>query len=143
MKKAVITLSKLFFISTFLIAISCEKKVEPIIEYSNELIGTWVNPVAIDSSWKYERANSLNDNGYGFSFSSENLFVERKNAGWCGTPPITYANFDGTWERNDSIIDITVLFWGGLADYRWKIISIENNTLVINMLKAEYQYQKQ
>lgn len=141
MKKVVTTLSKLFLISAIFVATSCEKGVEPNVKSTNELIGNWVNPVAIDSLWKYERANSLNDNGYGFSFSSGNLFVERKNSGWCGTPPISYANFEGVWDWNDSIVDIDVPFWGGIANYRWKIISIDNKSLTIYKLREELQEQ--
>lgn len=66
------------------------------------------------------------------------MFIERKNAGWCGTPPIAYADFNGSWAKNDSLIDITVDYWGGVANYHWKIISIDNNNLILCKLKEEY-----
>jgi hypothetical protein len=123
------TLNKMILFLSIIILIACEKSNEPIVNDSDKLIGYWINPVAIDTVWKYERANTLKDNDYGFAFKSGQLFVERKNAGWCGTPPISYTDFDGTWTKNDSVINITVGYWGGLADYQWKIILIDNNSL--------------
>jgi hypothetical protein len=38
----------------------------------------------------------------------------------------------------DSIINLSVDYWGGLADYEWKIISIEMNKLIVLRLKEEY-----
>jgi hypothetical protein len=38
----------------------------------------------------------------------------------------------------DSIINVSVDYWGGLADYEWKIISIEMNKLTVLKLKEEY-----
>jgi hypothetical protein len=123
------TVNKMILFLSIIILIACEKSNEPIVNDSDKLIGYWINPVAIDTVWKYERANTLKDNDYGFAFKSGQLFVERKNAGWCGTPPISYTDFDGTWTKNDSVINITVGYWGGLADYQWKIILIDNNSL--------------
>jgi len=60
------------------------------------------------------------------------------DTGWCGTPPIAYSDFDGTWNKKDSVIKITVAYWGGLADYQWKVISVDNNNLTIYRLKEEY-----
>jgi hypothetical protein len=136
------TINKMILFLSIIILIACEKSNEPIVNNSDKLIGYWINPVAIDTVWKYERANSLKDNDYGFAFKSGQLFVERKNAGWCGTPPISYTDFDGTWTKNDSVINITVGYWGGLADYQWKIILIDNNSLTIYRLKEEYHLEK-
>jgi hypothetical protein len=130
-------LNKLVLFIAMLVLIACEKNDESINNDSVKLIGNWINPVAIDTVWKYQKASSLRNNDYGFSIKSNQLFVERKNAGWCETPPISYADFDGTWEMNDSIINITVAYWGGLLNYQWKIISIDNRNLTIYRLKEE------
>ena len=136
------TINKMILFLSIIILIACEKSNEPIVNNSDKLIGYWINPVATDTIWKYERANSLKDNDYGFAFKSGQLFVERKNAGWCGTPPISYTDFDGTWTKNDSVINITVGYWGGLADYQWKIILIDNNSLTIYRLKEGYHLEE-
>ncbi len=124
---------------TVMIFFACEKENKLFFNKNDKTIGCWVNPITVDTLWKYTRAKSLKDNDYGFIFYSDQRFVERKNAGWCGTPPISYADFDGTWSKKDSVIDITVKFWGGLADYQWKVISVDDNNLAILKLKEVYR----
>jgi hypothetical protein len=126
---------------SILILISCDKNDELSVLDSEDLYGCWINPVINDSLSTYEKANSLKDNDYGLAFKSGHVFIERKNSGWCGTPPISYADFDGTWTQTDSIINITVGFWGGSADYQWKIISIDKKKLKIIRLKEEYHFE--
>jgi hypothetical protein len=118
--------------------ISCEKSNYPIINDSDKLLGYWINPVIVDTVWQYERANSFVMDAGGISFQSGQLFVERKNAGWCGTPPISYSNYDGTWTKSASLINVTVGYWGGLAYYQWKIISVDNKNLTIYRIKETY-----
>lgn len=36
-------------------------------------------------------------NQAGLQFSGSGQFVERANSGWCGTPPISYADYTGRW----------------------------------------------
>jgi hypothetical protein len=131
------TLNKLALFIAIIVLVACEKSNDSISNDSVKLIGNWINPVAIDTIWKFEKASSLRNNDYGFSFKSNKLFVERTNAGWCATPPISYADFHGTWEMSDSIININVAYWGGLSNYQWKIISIDNRNLIIYRLKEE------
>jgi hypothetical protein len=119
-------------------AVSCKKSDDPV-SNSNEIKGCWTNPVATDSIWTYNRASALDEDDYGFSFLDNQLFIERKNAGWCGTPPITYANFEGSWNQTDSMIFITVDYWGGQADYLWEIIDVDANKLVIIKKDAVYR----
>ncbi|MCF8372673.1 MAG: hypothetical protein K9H64_13670 [Bacteroidales bacterium] len=136
------TTNRLLFLLSFLLLLACEKSNEPIINDSDLVIGNWINPIVVDTIWKYERADSLKNDGYGFSIQTGQLFVERKNAGWCGTPPISYANFDGTWAKEDSTINISVAYWGGMADYQWKIISVDNNNLMIYRVNEEYHNEE-
>jgi hypothetical protein len=132
-------LSKLIILLSIVTLISCEKSDEQIVADSDPLIGYWINPVAIgNTTWKYEKADSLKGNNFGFALKSGKSFVERKIAGWCATPPVAFDDFDGTWTKHGSVINITVDYWGGVTDYQWKIISIDNNSLVISKLKEEY-----
>jgi hypothetical protein len=96
-----------------------------------ELLGNWINPIDQNGFWTYDKTENLLDNDYGLSFKSEQVFNERKNSGWCGTPPITYADYEGSWFQNDSIVNISVGYWGGEISYQWKIILIENDKLTI------------
>jgi hypothetical protein len=122
---------------------ACEKE-SPITKKSNqEVMGYWVLPVYGDSLITFSRANSLQENGYGIAMLSDQVCIERKNAGWCGTPPITYADFEGSWSLQlpDSLIVISVPFWGGIAQYQWKILSIDNQNMEVYRLLEDYSVQ--
>jgi hypothetical protein len=137
-------------IMLFLLAatfIACEKEnnpQKPEIDNSELLLGNWIRSVHNNDyeTVKYERTVSLNDDDYGFSFQADKSFVERKNSGWCGTPPIAYENFDGTWSKNDSIVDISVAFWGGIEEYQWKIVALDSQYLTIEVIKREVFYNE-
>lgn len=108
----------------------------------DNLQGYWVNPVAKDTLVVYERAGSLQNDGYGFAIMDEQRFLERKNAGWCGTPPIAYANYDGSWELTaDSVLHIRAGYWGGHVDYQWKLVSVTPHKLTLYPLKEEYHWE--
>lgn len=132
------TLLKTCMILFVISLISCEESIEEMADKSDLLVGYWVNPTMVDTCWRYERANGLQDDDYGLSFQPDYSFVERKNTSWCGTPPIVYANYEGTWTRKDSIISVSVDYWGGMANYQWKIISIDDHYLTVYRMKEEY-----
>ena len=121
-----------------LLLISCEKEQELLFQNSDELVGCWTDRVVNDSIMEFTKTESLKNNEYGFEFKPGQVFIERKNAGWCGTPPIAYADFEGTWQQQDSLLIITVDYWGGTADYKWEIISVDENSLKIYKMSEEY-----
>jgi hypothetical protein len=120
---------------------SCENDIDLKSDEAELIIGHWISPVYIDTLVQYTRAEGLNDNDYGISFNPGNSLVERQNAGWCGTPPISFANYNGTWSKTGDIIDITVDFWGGKAYHKWKVIANDQKTLTIYPVKSEYIYK--
>jgi hypothetical protein len=130
------TISILLFLSLF-VFVACDDNNENN-NSSALLTGYWVNPQITDSVTTYERSLKLKDNDYGMAFKSGGVFVERKNSGFCGTPPISYADYEGNWTENDSIINITVGYWGGLSNYRWKLISVDDNALTISLISQEF-----
>ncbi len=69
-------------------------------------------------------------------------FCGKENSGWCGTPPISCSDFEGTWTKADSLLNIDVAFWGGMVDYQWKIISVDNDELTIYRMSEEYHYSE-
>lgn len=127
-----------------LMIVSCEKNDDNINTKSNPLIqGSWINPIYNDSTIILEKSNDLKSNDYGIAFNDNGLLVERKNSGWCATPPIAYSDFNGTWAIKDSVIQITVDYWGGKADYIWKIVSIDKYKLrIINRVEKYNQTEK-
>ena len=133
-----------FFLMIFslIFLASCDHDIDLKSENAELLIGNWISPLYIDSLVQYTRAGALKDDDFGISFKSENLLIERQNAGWCGTPPISYVNYNGTWSKTGDIIDISVDFWGGKANRQWKVIAIDSKTLTIYPVKTEYIYSE-
>jgi len=119
---------------------SCEEmapEAEMLGENAN-IIGSWVEESREDHVTLLERADSLYDDRYGFTIREDGTFIERKNAGWCATAPITYNNFEGTWEAlSDSLLEITVGYWGGTMTYQIRIVSLDEQYLRIRYLYAE------
>ena len=102
------------------------------------IVGTWVEDEYLGDTLFLDRSGSFDNEKYGFTIHEDGTFTEHKNAGWCGTPPITYDNFDGTWEVvSDSLLDITVAYWGGMMTYQIRIISLTADELAIRYLFTE------
>jgi hypothetical protein len=120
---------------------SCENDIDLKSDEAELIIGHWISPVYIDTLVQYTRAEGLNENDYGISFNPGNSLIERQNAGWCGTPPISFANYNGTWSKTGDDIDITVDFWGGKVYHKWKVIANDQKTLTIYPVKSEYIYK--
>lgn len=119
---------------------SCEREV-PFTEIDNALIGNWVNLDYREASiLVMDKANSLKNNEYGYTFKRDGSLISRSNAGFCGTPPITTKDYQGIWTRVDSTLFIQVDFWAGQAMYRWKILSINNSQLKVRVEFANYGY---
>ncbi|MBI3195683.1 MAG: hypothetical protein HYZ34_14635 [Ignavibacteriae bacterium] len=97
-----------------------------------EITGTWIYHQAKDSTVVLLKSDSLNKDCYGFTIHPDGKFIERKNIGWCGTPPISYDNFQGTWQyQTEQSLQITVGYWGGQEKYILKIISLSSTIIEI------------
>jgi hypothetical protein len=136
MKTQIIIL--LFLILGF---ISCKKeKVYSSKITDPSLKGYWINLTIVDTLLVSNKSARLKDNAPGFAILDNGKFIEREIAGWCGTPPINYSDFDGKWDRTDSIINIKVGFWGGNATYKWKILLLNDSTLKIYRQEQKFNY---
>jgi len=125
----------LAFISVLLFSCSEDEDFAP-----GELnfIGYWADREYNEPVYSYSNSDALIDDQYCFGFLADGKFQERKNTGWCGTPPIAYGDYEGTWSVSDSVISIEVPYWGGTAEYKWKVVSIHNNKLDILVLETNY-----
>ena len=132
------TAKYLLLVCIFLALISCKENDFDSGENSEKLVGYWVNPTYQDSITILEKASKLSDNNYGIAFMSDGKLVERKNSGWCGTPPISYGDFNGTWEMKDPVISISVDYWGGKASYKWEIVSVTDDQLKVLVKEQKY-----
>jgi hypothetical protein len=128
MRKMFVRLSITILVIACIIA-SCETIDKQSGSNTYDITGIWLKETYEDSILTFQKTEVAADDEYWLSIREDHTLTEHKNAGWCGTPPISYADFEGTWELNDSIIEITVGFWGGLADYTWKILSVTDSKL--------------
>lgn len=101
--------------------------------------GYWGRATYEDSICIYGRTDSLIEQEYGFAILASGSFIERKDAYWCSVPPSLLADFEGTWIINDSILNIMVPYWGGSADYTWRILSVDNEKLRIYKVNECYR----
>ena len=130
------TIIKSFLLLLIVTSLGCEKDNETItINESDKLIGHWVNPIYNDYELKLTRANSLKNDAYGISFLTVSTCIER-SSGWCGTPPLTFFDYQGTWTRNDSILIITIASGiNGLEAIQWEIKTLNDNYLIIERIR--------
>lgn len=96
------------------------------------IIGVWIDQEFDSETGEtiLSSASEFANDKYGIAFYADGTLVERKNAGWCGTPPITYKNYEGTWTAlNDSTFTIDVGYWGGEITYVYNVRSISADEL--------------
>ena len=124
----------LFLLIVTTIGCSPENDVKPI-NASNKLIGHWINPTynSNGSELQLTRASSLKDGEYGLSFLEETQCVER-SSGWCGTPPITFSDFKGTWTKTDSVLMVTIDNGLGMQNIKWVIKTLDDKTLIMERM---------
>ncbi len=130
-------MQKYIFISILVFSglwFSCEKtKTSP---DPGKLEGTWVEDHYEEDVLILDKSDEIQEDNYGFTIYKGGKFTEYKNAGWCGTPPISYAD-DGNWEyENDSTLKVVVGYWGGTMTYKLDIIELTKDNL-----KVRYHYQ--
>lgn len=106
------------------------------------LIGTWVYDGYENDAYVYVRANKFDPNKSGIEFKSNGHLTKRQNVGWCGTPPVTYGNYKGSWSQvtNESIT-IRYKYWGGEAEQDWKIVGLTDQMLKI--VSTDYRTGKE
>ena len=128
------------FLIVMVLMVSCEKDLMELEALGSNagIVGTWVENEYKGDTLFLQRNGAFDKEKYGFTINEDGTFVEHKNAGWCGTPPITFDSFDGTWKAvSDSLIDITVAYWGGMMTYQIRIVSLDAEELAIRYLYTE------
>ena len=109
-----------------ILVLSCEKEDALYKEgVPGEIVSSWIDPVYSDSLITYTRATQLRNDDPGITFKDDGSLIERRNAGFCGTPPISYDDYDGSWSLEDSVISINTDFWGGTMDMEWGLMDLE------------------
>jgi len=126
----------IILILILLIAISCSKDSEQIENKSDHsVIGTWIHSSFNEDIRVLYRNNEFIDN-YGVKFIENYELIEKRNSGFCGTPPISYAEFKGKWnEISEQIIEINIDFWEENLTYQIEIVSLTADTLKIKYIR--------
>jgi hypothetical protein len=130
-------MKRIMFLLVTVLMVSCEKAYVDLaaLGENSGIVGTWIEDGYRGDTLLLNRSGKLESDRYGFTIQEDGSFTEHKNAGWCGTPPITYDDFDGTWEAvSDSLLDITVAYWGGVMTYQIRIVSVDGRKLTIRYL---------
>lgn len=117
--------------------ITCFSVYQPSLDKA--IIGTWVKLEYANSTTKLKNERIFDRNKGGVQFKADGTLSYRQNASWCGTPPITYKNYSGTYtlNRRDSTIDALYQFWGGQMDVKWKIKNISATALELQILEQK------
>lgn len=133
-----------FILIIFLILLGCENSPVPELKSNSDLLlGNWINLEYSDSIFTAERSTELDLNQYCIGFDSNNLFLENKNIGWCGTPPVTYGKYEGSWQLEDSVLTIETPYWGGTAEYTWKILEVNESDLKIWIISQDFEMSEE
>ena len=135
-------MKRLLLLSVLTLFFSCEAELDMMnleaLGDNSGIVGTWVESQYQGDTLFLDRMGAFDKEKYGFTIHEDGTFIEHKNAGWCGTPPITYASFEGKWEAvSDSLLDITVAYWGGMMTYQIRIVSLTPDELAIRYLYTE------
>jgi hypothetical protein len=128
----------IYIISILLCSLVCscsEDKIKT--DPDNLIFGIWTYSDYQDNASIYSRNQKfINDHCY--KFNPDGTLAERKNSGWCGTPPISYADYDGTWTvLNDTLIQINVGYWGGTITYNLDIEKLDSHSLKVATIYLE------
>lgn len=94
------------------------------------LEGTWVYRSHQEDVYTMEKSINLENDNSGMIILGNGKLIERKNVGFCGTPPVIYDNYEGNWESlSDKKLLINVEYWGGTENYTLEIVSVTNSVL--------------
>lgn len=135
----------LFILTIF--TLSCQKEEDA---NGDGLQGNWVyvgESVSVhengyEESTLLRRTKKLDKNNFSIGFYENDYLIDNANSGWCGTPPITYAQYEGNWSMSDNIVDYQCAFWGGQKKVKFEIISVDQEYLKIKILDNEYIYDR-
>ena len=115
---------------------SCAKD-EIIIDPDNLLIGNWNYSDYNDDALFFKRSTGFVDD-HCYKFLPEGSMTERKNSGECGTPPIHYKDFPGSWSViNDTLIEVSVGYWRGTDNYILDFKFPGQNLLELKYIRQE------
>lgn len=104
-----------------------------------QIIGVWIQVGYQNETYTYKRAEKFEKDAPGIEFRENGKLIKRQNVGWCGTPPISYGNDEGTWSGTgqNGLVSVNYHFWGGTVDATWEIVKIDKQTMEVRVSSFE------
>jgi hypothetical protein len=102
----------------------------------NLLLGSWIEPNYEGERITFKRNNKLLDKSFGITFIQNGSFTE-KTSGFCGTPPLSFFNIEGTFALDNNLISISNE--GYTSSYIWTILALTENKLVVKTELSEQE----
>lgn len=95
------------------------------------ILGNWVR-ARIEATEILKRAPKLADDNFGYAFKDGGTFIKR-DPGWCLTPPLVFANREGTWIwAADSTLEVEIDWWDGKPrKYYLHILRVDADSLEV------------
>ncbi len=123
-------MKNLFLFTLMFFMFSCDKEEEIVINSENLLLGVWTNSTydSNTNTTTFERVGELPNERYGVSFQEDGTYINR-TSGWCGTPPLTFFNIEGTFILDKDVVKVNIQDFPG--DFQWKIVELDENKLVV------------
>ena len=102
------------------------------------LFQKWVFVDSNEEGGRYESRPQWQEDQSGMEFMKDGTMVIRQNAGWCGTPPITYSNFSGTWTKiSKTELALEHEYWGGTIKSTLTIVKLNKKELLVKFKMQE------
>ena len=128
-------MKRFFIIAVLLIPalLSCQED-ELTVDPGHPLIGLWNLTEYCGDAVIYVRQQEFTDN-QGYDLHADGTLTVRQNSGFCGTPPISYADYKGSWNiLNDTLLQLSTDYWGGTLNYEMDIESLTADSLKVIMI---------
>jgi len=102
------------------------------------LFKKWVFVDSNEEGILYESGAQFKEDKSGMEFMKDGTMVVRQNGGWCGTPPIAYENFTGTWRAiSKTEFALSYKFWGGTIKSTMTVVKLNKKELVVKLTMDE------
>lgn len=132
----------LLFLSLFFVLNSCVENDMLTLEAREFPLGSWTVSDWQENGFTLERTDPLPENTFGYHFRRNGKMVNRSHSGWCATPPVVTADFDGKWSLKGEVLKLEMRFWGGTIFEEWKIIGSDAQTVTVERLKSEAKFDE-
>lgn len=94
----------------------------------------WVFVDTNEEGTLYESDTQWDEHKSGMEFRKDGTMVVRQNAGWCGTPPISFGNFSGTWTAiSKTELALEYEYWGGTMKSTMNIVKLNKKELLVKI----------